>query len=278
MSEPRRLREGGGPAALLLGSANEDSPSADSFERAAKRLGLVGAVVATSTLGATSAAASTGAAAGATGAGAATKTLAGAGLATGVGAASTASATGTAAAVTATGLSLVAKLVGVAAVGVALTTGVVVATRGPAKPTVEARSAPPEAPSPTAAPAPAPAPVTPPIASSAPDVAPEAPRDEPKERTPAKPTKSEGLRDEVALLDAARSAISRGDTSSALAALGQHAQRFPQGFLRSEAAVLRVEALVRAGRRAEAQAEGEKLLAREPNGPQAQRVRSLLGE
>jgi len=85
------------------------------------------------------------------------------------------------------------------------------------------------------------------------------------------------LRDEVALLDQARAALASGNTAAALSALDRHKREFPRGFLSSEAEVLRVEALVKAGRTAEARAQGERLLSREPNGPQAKRVRSLLG-
>lgn len=262
MSDPKRLHEGDGPGALLLGAARDDAPSAESFERAAKRLGLVGAVVATSTLGSATAAGAT-----AANAGAATGSI-GAAAGTGLGAA--AASTGAVA-----GGSLIAKIVGVAVVGVAIGTGVVVAARAPAAPLV----APPVA---SAGPLPSPVVVTPPSAIAlAAEVASVEPAPEPtkpeKPSAPPKTSADSALRDELALLDSARGAIARGDTAAALAALGQHGQRFPRGYLGSEAAVLRVEALVKAGRRAEADAEGDRLLAREPNGPQAQRVRSLLG-
>lgn len=291
MSEPKRLRDGHGPAGMLLGSARDDGPSAESFERAAKRLGLVGAVIGASTLGASGAAAATASTGAASGTGATVGAGLGATVATGGGGigalgATTSALTGAAGTTAAgvAGLSLFTKVAALAVVGVALATGTVIATRaeGTALESPKTASAPTSQTPPTE-PARAILPVVPaPIEPSAPAGEPltvveskEAPKPEKTSAKPA-PSSDTGLRDEVALLDAARAANARGDTAQALAVLGQHAQRFPQGFLRSEAAVLRVEALVKAGRQAEARSEGERLLAREPNGPQAQRVRSLL--
>lgn len=48
---------------------------------------------------------------------------------------------------------------------------------------------------------------------------------------------------ELALLEPARSSISRGDYSAALAALGQHRREFPNGQLSQEREALRVRAL-----------------------------------
>lgn len=62
------------------------------------------------------------------------------------------------------------------------------------------------------------------------------------------------LREEHLLLDAARDAIVQGEPDSALAPLATHAARFPQGVLAEEREALRIRALARLGRNAEAQA------------------------
>jgi outer membrane protein assembly factor BamD (BamD/ComL family) len=80
----------------------------------------------------------------------------------------------------------------------------------------------------------------------------------------------------VALLDEARTALAHGDASGALAFLGRHDREYPRGFLGSEAEVLRIQALFAQGQKEQARRRAEALLAREPNGPQAKRVRSLL--
>lgn len=329
MSEPRRLldRDGDhGPAALLLSSARDDAPSAESFNRVALRLGVAGTVLGAaaltggaataataatatstaasgSTAGAGLAAGSTGATAGAGLAGASAGASAGAGAGgAGLGAGIASAGAGATVAKVA-GVSLFTKLVGVAAVGLAVTGGAAIARHelgaSPARPnvSVESTSVPNgptpkkiESPTPTTPLANAPvaeperdvpAPVLEGTATSAggPKAAPEA-LEAPKPSASIKPssTPETTLRDEVALLDRARAEIARGATGEALATLAKHDATYPRGFLGSEAEVLRIEALVRAGRTAEAKARGEALLTREPNGPHEQRVRTLLGQ
>ncbi|MBN9166061.1 MAG: hypothetical protein J0I07_34245, partial [Myxococcales bacterium] len=58
--------------------------------------------------------------------------------------------------------------------------------------------------------------------------------------------------------------------------LVRHAAEFPGGQLASEREVLLVDALIRTGRRAEAEARARALGAREPGSPYAQRVDALL--
>lgn len=285
MTEPRRLSDNDGPSALLLASAQDDGPSAASFERTAKRLGLAGAAFGAATLATSSGAAGTVATvakgAGALGSASAGVASSGAGL---VGATKAAGVAG---------MSLFAKIAGIAVVGVVLTAGTVVATREAPRPLPVSSAAPPAAvafPAKTSTDAPLAHATPAPQESAEPTVAPSpAPMAEPAVE-PTKATKAKGsakaaegtdddhaLRDEVALLDQARAAIASGNTAAALSALDRHKREFPRGFLSSEAEVLRVEALVKAGRTAEARAQGERLLSREPNGPQAKRVRSLLG-
>ena len=83
---------------------------------------------------------------------------------------------------------------------------------------------------------------------------------------------------ELASLDRARSALAQGQASQALALLDDHAVHFPRGVLATEATVLRIEALVRAGDRASAVALAHRFLAANAASPYAPRVRSLVGE
>ncbi len=57
---------------------------------------------------------------------------------------------------------------------------------------------------------------------------------------------------ERALLDAGRMALSRGDSGAAFSAVAEHERRYPNGALAEEREVLRIRALVQAGRRDEA--------------------------
>jgi hypothetical protein len=81
---------------------------------------------------------------------------------------------------------------------------------------------------------------------------------------------------ELAMLDRARSATSAGDTNRALSILDAYAVRFPRGAMAPEAAVLRVEALVKAGDRPGAMRFANAFLASAPHSPYATRIQSLL--
>jgi outer membrane protein assembly factor BamD (BamD/ComL family) len=81
---------------------------------------------------------------------------------------------------------------------------------------------------------------------------------------------------EVALLDRARARVAAGDLAGAIAALDEHRRDFSDGALVAEAELLRIDATLRRGQRAEAQELGRRFLARFPRSPLAQRVRSLL--
>ena len=85
---------------------------------------------------------------------------------------------------------------------------------------------------------------------------------------------------EVELVQGARSALTRGEASEALRILDVHDREFPTGTLRPESRVLRIEALVRAGGErnvARANTLGDAFLAEHSGGPQARRVRAVLG-
>ncbi len=91
------------------------------------------------------------------------------------------------------------------------------------------------------------------------------------------PPAADSLEREIELLDQARGAVRRNAPDAALAKLDQFAREFPRGRLASEAFVVRLEALVRAGRAAEARAIAGAHLARNPSSPHAARIRRIVG-
>lgn len=133
-------------------------------------------------------------------------------------------------------------------------------------------SPPAAAPSPTASPAPADP--TPPPAGSAPSPRPARPS------VPSAPAPAtfdpRALAEEVALVDRARAALRANDAAGALAAIGTHGRRFPDGELRAEATLLRAQALAARGDHRAAAAAARDLLARFPGSSLAARARALL--
>jgi hypothetical protein len=85
------------------------------------------------------------------------------------------------------------------------------------------------------------------------------------------------LADEIALLDAARSALGAGDPTRCLSMLQTHGERFTAPRLSPEVRVLRIEALVALGKWEEARRLGREFLASHPESTHGQRVRTLLG-
>ncbi len=81
---------------------------------------------------------------------------------------------------------------------------------------------------------------------------------------------------EVALVDRART-LARSSPGEAMTALDEYARTFPGGTLRDEAAVVRVEALLAAGHRADAERTAQPYLRDRPNTPIARRMTDLLG-
>ena len=75
----------------------------------------------------------------------------------------------------------------------------------------------------------------------------------PTHKSPS-PTPAASLLDEQRLLDAARAAIVRGEPEAALVATATHAARFPTGTLSEERDALRIRALARLERKADARA------------------------
>lgn len=82
---------------------------------------------------------------------------------------------------------------------------------------------------------------------------------------------------ELRALDEARGALARGDHAQASRLLDRYAARFTKPRLGTEATLLRIETHVARGDRQAATRLGTAFLARNPNGPYARRVRSLIG-
>jgi hypothetical protein len=116
-----------------------------------------------------------------------------------------------------------------------------------------------------------------------PVVAPAPPPEAPVAATPTRPRTAPVERDasltaELAALEQARGAFLRRDYSQTLRLLDDYGQRFPKRRLGTEATVLRIEALAARGDRQSATRIGRDFLQSQPNGPYAQRVRSVIGE
>ena len=91
------------------------------------------------------------------------------------------------------------------------------------------------------------------------------------------PAPAADLRDQIALIDAARTAVKAGATDRALALLRRYDANYPGGAFRPEALALRVEALDAGGHGAEARALAREFLARYPQSPVADRVARIAG-
>jgi predicted secreted protein len=83
------------------------------------------------------------------------------------------------------------------------------------------------------------------------------------------------LSDEVASLDKVRVALATSG-AAALADLARHERECPGGSMTSEATMLRLEALVHAGKEGDARALARRLVSADPNGPYVRRVLSLV--
>jgi hypothetical protein len=122
---------------------------------------------------------------------------------------------------------------------------------------------------------------TPPTAENAPPAAPTASATAtPRAPSPAgsRVAPPADLEAELAALDAASKAVSGGDAPHALALLDAYGRDFPHGSLVAEAAVLRAEALERAGRHAEAVQLARAFAKRHPKSPLADRMRRIAGD
>lgn len=84
-----------------------------------------------------------------------------------------------------------------------------------------------------------------------------------------------GMREELALLDAARSALASSETTRALRLLDQHAEQFSRGHLAPEADALRIDALVQRGSTDRAKRLARNFLQRHPSHPLAAHIAAV---
>jgi hypothetical protein len=123
------------------------------------------------------------------------------------------------------------------------------------------------------------APVPPVVADTAPttiELPTETAHHAPQAHVVAQPAAST-LAEQVAALDRARVALDAHDGARARKLVDNYESEYPSGAFTQEAEVVRVEALVRDGNRAEAERAGKRFLAAYPKSPHAARVRTLLG-
>jgi TolA-binding protein len=85
------------------------------------------------------------------------------------------------------------------------------------------------------------------------------------------------LREEIALIDAARAAVQSRSSAQALTLLRRYQTSYPRGAFAPEATVLRIEALVQSGQRTQAAALAERFLSQYPDTPLAARVTRAVG-
>ena len=96
------------------------------------------------------------------------------------------------------------------------------------------------------------------------------------ERTPEIAPTMRTLEEEVALVDTAREAQKDHRPRDVLKLIARHEKEFPEGMLRSEAALLSIEALLQLDERDRAATLANRFLATHPNDPLTERVRALL--
>lgn len=126
-------------------------------------------------------------------------------------------------------------------------------------------------------PPPPPAPVDAPAAPAAPVMPTPSSRPRAPEHRPAAPTPAAAsLDEELGLLESAYGALQRGDAAAALALAQGHAGRFPEGALAQEREVLAIDALMRLGRRSEAETRARTFQARYPTSTHWVRIQGLL--
>lgn len=116
------------------------------------------------------------------------------------------------------------------------------------------------------------APLAPVAASSTP---PPRPSPQPSSASSEAPPFQDQLAQEIALLESARRKLS-SSPSAALSALRDHELRFPAGQLRIEREFLIVDALVRLGRRPEAEARARALAQQAPQSLYGERLQRIL--
>jgi hypothetical protein len=117
------------------------------------------------------------------------------------------------------------------------------------------------------------------------DVAPQKAIAEPAPRPPAAAASSRSrdsmttneLGKQIALVDGARAALGSGGAARALGIVREYQATYPSGTFRPEVAAIKIEALLKLGRKTEARASAERFAATYGSGPLAERVARLAG-
>jgi hypothetical protein len=86
------------------------------------------------------------------------------------------------------------------------------------------------------------------------------------------------LEEEVTRIDRARAALAGGAPTRALLELDQYDLRFPDGMMKPEATVVRIDAMAHSGNLEGAKTLGRRFLAAHPDGGLALRVHKVIGE
>jgi len=92
---------------------------------------------------------------------------------------------------------------------------------------------------------------------------------------PGRPSQASTLEDELLAIDRARGALVAGDPAQALQRVDLYDARYPSGALSQESAEIRIEALFKAGKQAQAERLAARFLAAHPESPYARVIRSL---
>lgn len=87
---------------------------------------------------------------------------------------------------------------------------------------------------------------------------------------------ADSLAGEIGALDRARAKLRAGDAAGALVELDQYDREHPKGAMRSEATIVRIEALARSGQRTAAERLAKPYLDRGPDDLVGRRVRKIL--
>jgi len=90
-------------------------------------------------------------------------------------------------------------------------------------------------------------------------------------------TPANELTQQVALVDTARAALASGDAEHALGVVREYQATYPSGTFRPEVAAIKIEALLKLGRKTEARASAERFATTYGPGPLAERVARLAG-
>jgi hypothetical protein len=93
-----------------------------------------------------------------------------------------------------------------------------------------------------------------------------------------KPSADTSAEAEVKLLERAQDALRTKSSGEALTLCDEHARRFPSGLLVQEREVIAIEALVKAGRMADAKTRAARFKTRFPGSSHTRRIASLVGE